>query len=118
MRSKVERTALMKSGSAYGIPSEMALAAADVLARFAQARGLERGLLPSMTEWDVVPDIAVAVATTAQRQGLTDSTAAAAELHARARAAIVAARDATHALMDAGLIAPMPTEGTEHGVNA
>jgi malate dehydrogenase (oxaloacetate-decarboxylating) len=94
---------------ARSISDEMALAAADVLARFARERGLEHGVLPSMVEWEVVPEIAVAVATTAQRQGLASSSASADELRATARATIESARDATHTLMAAGLIAPVPT---------
>jgi malate dehydrogenase (oxaloacetate-decarboxylating) len=95
---------------ARSITDEMALAAADVLARFARARGLEHGILPTMTEWEVVPEVAAAVATTAQRQGLTTSTASADDLRESARRTILTAREATRTLMDAGIIPPPPRE--------
>ncbi len=84
----------------------MALAAADVLARFARERGVEHGLLPTMTEWEVVPLVAAATALTAQRQGLAAVTKTEEELVRDARRTISEARRATEVLMDAHVIPP------------
>ena len=95
---------------ATAISDEMALAAADVLARFAERRGLEHGLLPTMAEWDVVPDVAVATATTAQRQGLAPHERSADELRQAAHARISATRDAMEVLIEQGIIASPPAQ--------
>ena len=95
---------------ARGITDEMALAAADVLAGYARRRGLEHGLLPTMTEWEVVPEIAAAVGMTAQRQGLAAIERTHGDLVASARATIGNARAATAVLMEHGIIPePPPT---------
>jgi malate dehydrogenase (oxaloacetate-decarboxylating) len=94
---------------ARSITDEMALAAADVLARFARERGVEQGLLPTMTEWEVVPLVAAATAMTAQRQGLAAITATEEALIRGARRTIFEARRTTEVLMDAHIIPP-PTE--------
>jgi malate dehydrogenase (oxaloacetate-decarboxylating) len=93
---------------ARSITDEMALAAADVLASFARGRGLDRGLLPTMAEWEVVPEIAVATAMTAQRQGLAALSRPADELLESARHTIGEARRATETLMAEHLIPPRP----------
>ncbi len=93
---------------ARSITDEMALAAADVLARFARERGVEHGLLPMMTEWEVVPLVAAATALTAQRQGLAAVTKTEEALVRDARQTISEARRATEVLMDARIIAPSP----------
>lgn len=92
------------------ISDEMALAAASVLASFARHRGLEGGLLPTMAEWEVVPEIAVATAVTAQQQGLATLTRSPDELLASARHTIAEARRTTEVLMREGIIPPRPTE--------
>ena len=93
---------------AGSITDEMALAAADVLADYARGRGLEHGLLPTMTEWEVVPEIAAAVAMTAQHQGLAALEWSHDELVASARASISTARAATSLLMEHGIIPEPP----------
>jgi malate dehydrogenase (oxaloacetate-decarboxylating) len=90
------------------ITDEMALAAADVLAGYARRRGLEHGLLPTMAEWEVVPDIAVATAVTAQRQGLAKLDTPAGVLAERARATILDTRRATELLMRSEIIPAVP----------
>ena len=90
------------------ITDEMALAAADVLAGFARRRGLDHGLLPAMTEWEVVPDIAVATTLEAQRQGLAEISLSADDLRDGARSRIAEARRATHVLMAEHIIPPVP----------
>jgi malate dehydrogenase (oxaloacetate-decarboxylating) len=92
------------------ITDEMALAAADVLAGFARRRGLEHGLLPTMAEWEVVPDVAVATAVEAQRQGVARLGTAPEVLADQARDAILGARRATALLVEAGLIPPPPPD--------
>ena len=91
------------------ITDEMALAASDVLAGFARDRGLEHGLLPTMAEWEVVPEVAAATAVMAQQQGVADLVRSADELRSGARRTIGEARRATAVLMDQGLI-PAPPE--------
>ena len=93
---------------ATAISDEMALAAADVLARFAEQRGLEHGLLPTMADWDVVPEVAVATATAAQRQGLAPPDRSADELREAARARIAATRETMKVLIDHGIIPGAP----------
>jgi malate dehydrogenase (oxaloacetate-decarboxylating) len=90
------------------ITDEMALAAADVLAGHARQRGLEHGLLPTMAEWEVVPDIAVATAVEAQRQGLAQLDTPPEMLADQARHAIVIARRATELLVEGQVIPPPP----------
>ena len=90
------------------ITDDMALAAADVLAGYARRRGLEHGLLPTMAEWEVVPDIAVATAVEAQRQGLARFDATPEALAERARHMILDARRATELLVGAEIIPPPP----------
>ena len=94
---------------ARSITDEMALAAAEVLARFAAERGIEYGLLPTMTEWEVVPRVAAATALTAQRQGVAALDTPENELVRDARRTISEARRATEVLMDAQIIPPPPT---------
>ncbi len=93
---------------AGSITDEMALAAAGVLADHAARRGLEHGLLPTMTEWEVVPEIAAAVGMTAQQLGLAALERTHDELVDAARDAITNARTATSLLMEHGIIAAPP----------
>jgi len=94
---------------ATAISDEMALAAADVLARFAERRGLEHGLLPTMAEWDVVPEVAVATSTTAQSRGLAPLDRSADDLRRAAHDRISATREAMEVLIDSEIIPPPPT---------
>jgi malate dehydrogenase (oxaloacetate-decarboxylating) len=87
------------------ITDEVASAVARALADFAEQRGLrEDTILPRMDEWEVHPRLAVAAATAAQAHGLARLTRGTAEIEAEARRLMVAAREATTALMRAGLI--------------
>ena len=90
------------------ITDDMALAAAVALAGYARRRGLEHGLLPTMAEWEVVPEIAVATGIEAQRQGLARLDTTPELLAERARRMIVDARRATELLVDEGIIPPPP----------
>lgn len=92
------------------ITGEMALAAADVLAAFARRRGLEHGLLPTMTEWEVVPEIAVATALCAQEQGVAPRRHDAAQLAEMARDRITATRATMELLRAHGILADPPPQ--------
>lgn len=91
------------------ITDEMALAAASELARFAERRGLsDNYILPRMDEWEVVPQVASAVALKAQEQGIARLTKTVAQLHSDATHAIQQAREAARLLTENGLIPPWP----------
>ena len=91
------------------ISDELALAAAQEIAHFAEARGLrEEYIVPRMDEWDLVPGVAVATALKAQQQGLARRVFTAEQLRQRATQVICQAREATQVLMNAGIIPPKP----------
>jgi malate dehydrogenase (oxaloacetate-decarboxylating) len=91
------------------ITDEMAMAAAHELAGCAEARGLsDEYLLPTMDEWEVVPQVAVATAVKAQEQGVARLQRSAEELHRSAEEKIAQARKAVDALVKAGVIVPQP----------
>jgi malate dehydrogenase (oxaloacetate-decarboxylating) len=93
------------------ITDGMASAAARALAGFARDRGLdEDDVLPRMDEWEVHVRVAVAAATAAQREGLARVARGAEELAAGAARVMREAREATDALMKAGLIPSVPEE--------
>jgi malate dehydrogenase (oxaloacetate-decarboxylating) len=94
---------------AAAITDQMALAAARELARCAERAGLhEEHIVPRMDEWEVFPQVAVAVALAAQEQGIARRQRTRAELQAEATARIGNAREQLHALMKSGLIPPPP----------
>lgn len=69
-------------------------------------RGIrEDDILPRMDEWALHPRVAVAAAAAAQEEGLARVTRAPEAVEAEARRLMQGARDATAALMRAGLIA-------------
>jgi malate dehydrogenase (oxaloacetate-decarboxylating) len=87
------------------ITDGMAGAVARALAAFAQARGIgDDDILPRMDEWDVHVRVAVAAAMAAQAEGVARVARTAAEIEAHAHDRMQGARDATAALMRAGLI--------------
>lgn len=91
------------------ITDDMALAAANELARFAEERGIhENDIVPHMDEWEVFPRVATATAVKAMELGLARLTKSAVQLHEQATRVIRGARDATRLLMTEGLIPPMP----------
>jgi malate dehydrogenase (oxaloacetate-decarboxylating) len=95
---------------ARAITEAMALAAARALAGYAEQRGLsEDAILPRMDEWEVHPRLAAAVARTAQVTGLARVARTAEDVEAEARRTIQVAREATAALMRAGLIPDVPS---------
>jgi malate dehydrogenase (oxaloacetate-decarboxylating) len=91
------------------ITDEMAIAAAQEIARFAEERGIdEDNIMPTMDEWEVFPREAVAVAMKAQEQGVARLALAPDELYRQAEAKIRQARDMIQVLMDSGIIPPAP----------
>ena len=94
---------------ARAITDEMAMAAAQELAGWAEKRGIhEEDIVPRMDEWEVFPQVAAATALKAQEQGLAKTMRARDELHDGAARIIRQAREATQLLMREGLIAPAP----------
>jgi malate dehydrogenase (oxaloacetate-decarboxylating) len=68
------------------ITDEMAMAAAQALAGYAEERGMSEGtMLPRMEEWEVFPRIAVATALKAQEQGIARVSRNSEELYTAAR---------------------------------
>ncbi len=93
------------------ITDEMAIAAAEELARFALEQGLdEERIVPTMSEWEVFPREAAAVAMKAQEQGVARLSLSYEELLSKAKDTIRRAQDMTHFLMEKELIPPVPTE--------
>ncbi len=95
------------------ISDEMALAAAHELARQAVLRGLrEDVILPRMEDWEVVPQVAAAVAMQAQGQGLGRIQWSREQFVEAARQRITEARETLRVLMVEGLV-PSPPASTE-----
>jgi len=93
------------------ITDEMAIAAAEELARCAEERGLdEEHIVPTMGDWEVFPREAAAVGVKAQEQGVARLSLSHEELLSKARQIIRGAQDLTHFMMEKGLIPPVPEE--------
>ena len=91
------------------ITEEMALGAADELARFAEARGIrDDDIIPRMDEWEVFPREAVATALKAQEQGIARLSKTREQLYDHAAKVIRAAREATQLLMQERYIPQAP----------
>jgi malate dehydrogenase (oxaloacetate-decarboxylating) len=89
------------------ITDEMAIAAAEEIARFAEERGIdEENIIPTMDEWEVFPREAVAVGLKAQAQGVARREMSGDELYHSAEAKIGEAREMIQVLMDRGIIPP------------
>jgi malate dehydrogenase (oxaloacetate-decarboxylating) len=93
------------------ITDEMAIAAAQALARFQRERTFdEEHLLPTMSDWEVFPQEAAAVGIRAQEQGVARRGLSYSELLNRARQTIQQAQDMTRFLMEKEIIPPVPEE--------
>jgi malate dehydrogenase (oxaloacetate-decarboxylating) len=93
------------------ITDEMAIAAAEELARCALERGLDEDhIVPTMDDWEVFPREAAAVGVKAQEQGVARLSISREELLSKAKATIRRARDMTRFLMEKELIPPVPAE--------
>jgi len=93
------------------ITDEMCLAAADEIARFGEEQGLsDDHIVPDMSDLEVYPREAAAVALKAQEQGLARLTLSRQELLDSAHAKIRQAQETVAVLMREGIIAPVPGE--------
>jgi malate dehydrogenase (oxaloacetate-decarboxylating) len=93
------------------ITDEMAIAAAEELARCAEERGLdEEHILPTMDDWEVFPREAAAVGVRAQEQGVARLSLSHDELLDKAKQIIQQAQELTRFMMEKGLIPPVPAE--------
>jgi malate dehydrogenase (oxaloacetate-decarboxylating) len=95
------------------ITDDMAIAAAQEIARYSEERGIhEDDIMPSMDEWELFPRQAVAVALKAQEQGVARLDLSREQLYAMADAKIRQARDMVQILMENEIIPPIPAELT------
>ncbi len=95
---------------AVTISDDMALAAANELARCAEERGLtENSILPGMADWQVVPRVAAATAMRAQELGLARVRHTREEYIESATQRIMDSRRMLRVLMRENVIAPMPS---------
>ncbi len=93
------------------ITDEMAIAAAEELARYAEEKGLrEDYILPTMEEWEVYPREAAAVAVKAVEQGVARKTTTYKEELERAREIIWTARRKFETIWEKGLIPRPPVD--------
>jgi malate dehydrogenase (oxaloacetate-decarboxylating) len=91
------------------ITDEMAIAAAEAIAATAEKKGLhEEYIVPTMMEWEVFINEAVAVAKKAIEQGVARRILSEDELRAQAERMIRYAREETEILMREGHIPPPP----------
>ena len=91
------------------ITDEMAIAAAQELAQFAEEQGLDADrVVPTMDDWEVFPREAAAVGMKAQEQGVARLTMSRDELLSKARQTIQQAQEMTHFLMEKEIIPPVP----------
>ncbi len=91
------------------ITDEMAIAAAEAIAATAEEKGLdEEYIVPTMAEWEVFVNEAVAVAKKAIEQGVARRILSENELRAQAERMIRYARDEVEILMREGHIKPPP----------
>jgi malate dehydrogenase (oxaloacetate-decarboxylating) len=88
------------------ISDEMCIAAAKELAKCAEEKGIhEEYIIPAMSEWEVFPREAVAVALKAQEQGIARLKLSRREIYDRAEFMIRRSRDLTADMMKNGFIA-------------
>ena len=93
------------------ITDEMAIAAAEELARFAEEQGLDgERIVPTMDDLEVFPREAAAVGIKAQEQGVARLSLSRDELLDKAQQMIGQAQDMTRFLMEKEIIPPVPAE--------
>jgi malate dehydrogenase (oxaloacetate-decarboxylating) len=91
------------------ISDEMAIAAAHEIARQGEKGGLsEERIVPRMEDWEVVPQVAAAVAVMAQEQGLSSARRSREHYVEAAKKTIRDARDTLRVLMAEGLLPSPP----------
>lgn len=93
------------------VTDDMCVAAAEELAKFAEARGInEKDITPRMDEWEVYPRVAVASALKSIDQGVARIKPSREELYEKAKHMIKCARECTELLMNAGEIQHRPSD--------
>jgi malate dehydrogenase (oxaloacetate-decarboxylating) len=90
------------------ISDRMCFAAAEALAAAAGEKLDPEHLLPTMADWEVVPQVAAAVGLEAQAEGLARLSLSREDLLARARELITRSRELTRAMMEQGFIPEAP----------
>jgi len=101
------------------ISDRMCFAAAEALAAAVGGDPEAERLLPTMADWEVVPQVAAAVGLEAQAEGLARLSLSREDLLARARAVITRSRELTRVMMEQGFIPPAPEPGpTQEAPNA
>jgi len=96
---------------AVTVTDDMCVAAADELAKFAEARGIdEHDITPHMDEWEVYPRVALACAQKSIDQGLARIKPSRTELYEKAVHMIMCARESTELLMKSNEIRHRPSD--------
>ncbi len=92
------------------ITDEMCIAAAKALAAFAERKGIhEDYIIPKMTESDVFPEVATAVAMKAIEQGLARLQLSEEEVYERSKEIILKTQEKIRILLELGFISPPPS---------
>ncbi|WP_202320482.1 NAD(P)-dependent malic enzyme [Archaeoglobus neptunius] len=91
------------------ITDEMCVTAAKTIAEFAERRGIhEEYIIPKMTECEVYPEVATAVAVKAMEQGVARIEMSEEEIYENARDMIVSTQKKIKMLQEVGFISPPP----------
>ncbi len=92
------------------ITDEMCIAAAKALAAFAERKGIhEDYIIPKMTESDVFPEVATAVAMKAIEHGLARMQLSEEEIYERSKEIILKTQEKIRVLLELGFISPPPS---------
>jgi len=93
------------------VTDDMCIAAASALAKFAEKKGLsESYVIPTMADWQVYVDVAVAAGVQSMREGFARLQLTESQLRDQAASIITNARKSTEALMRERLIPPPPPD--------
>jgi len=91
------------------VTDDMCIAAASALAKFAEKKGLtESYVIPTMADWQVYVDVAVAAGVQSMREGVARLQLTESQLRDQATSIITNARKSTEVLMREKLIPPPP----------
>ena len=90
------------------ISDRMCFAAAEALASAVGEKLDPEHILPTMADWEVVPQVAAAVGLEAQAEGLARLSLSREDLLARSRGLITRSRELTRAMMEQGFIPEAP----------
>ncbi len=93
------------------VTDDMCIAAANALAKFAEKKGLsESYIIPTMADWEVYVDVAVAAGIQSMREGVARLQLTESQLRDQATSIIANARKSTDVLMREKLIPPPPAD--------